>query len=88
MATNYRFGVKAIQMLYEERGHRVPSPADVVDAARRAGSPLSPFFTWDDYQAAESWRRRQAWALLDQLIIEVPPPAATSNDAPSARKED
>ena len=58
-----------IEAIRDKRG--VVRAADVVQDARSPKSPLHPCFTWDDRKAAESWRIREAGALL-RAIVTVP----------------
>lgn len=44
-------------------------PAFVVDEARPAGSPLHPFFTWNNSRAGELWREEQARHLIRSVRI-------------------
>lgn len=46
-----------------------PKPRDVVAAARPAMSPLHRFFLWDDTEAAERYRERQARDLLLNIVV-------------------
>lgn len=46
-------------------------PADVVDAARPADSPLHSHFEWDDGAAAERYRLNQARTLIRSITINV-----------------
>jgi hypothetical protein len=43
-------------------------PQAVVDAARDPASPLHHSFTWDNTEAAESWRRHQARMLIRAVV--------------------
>ncbi|MGI8483537.1 MAG: hypothetical protein ACR2OU_04665 [Thermomicrobiales bacterium] len=47
------------------------SPAELVDVARDAGSPLHPLFTWDDEAAAEHWRVHEARNVINSLTVTV-----------------
>lgn len=49
--------------------HRVLRPADVVEESRDASAPLHGCFTWDDAQAAEKCRLREAGALIRNLQV-------------------
>jgi hypothetical protein len=42
---------------------------DVVDAARPDDAPLHPAFEWDDWKAAENYRRHQAGTMIRALIV-------------------
>lgn len=46
-------------------------PADVVASARGEDSPLHPYFTWDDGDAAERWRLQEAMALIRVHVMVV-----------------
>ena len=46
-------------------------PSDIVNAAREKDSPLHPYFTWDDTEAAELYRRTQACELIRRVKIEI-----------------
>lgn len=56
--------------LTEERGGFV-RPADVVDSARPAESPIHKAFEWNDQAAAEDWREHQARNLLNSIAVNV-----------------
>jgi hypothetical protein len=51
----------------EHGGHL--KPADVLKAASDRRSYLSQFFTWDDAEAAESWRLAEARALIRSVEV-------------------
>jgi hypothetical protein len=42
---------------------------DVVDAARPDDAPLHPAFEWNDWKAAENYRRHQASTLIRALVV-------------------
>lgn len=46
-------------------------PHDVVEAASHPGSPLNPFFQWDDTKAAAEYRLSQARNLIQRVKIIV-----------------
>lgn len=46
-------------------------PADVLAAARDPMSPLHPYFTWDDSDAAERFRLMQAGVLLRRVKYHI-----------------
>lgn len=49
-------------------------PQEIVDWARdHENSELHKCFTWDDTQAAASWRRQQARTVINHLVVEVIP---------------
>lgn len=45
------------------------TPSSVVKDARDLRSPLHPHFTWDDTEAAESWREHTARNLIGSLVV-------------------
>lgn len=47
------------------------TPESVVDAAADPESPLHSFFTWDDGEAAKSWRVEQARRLIRSVKVVV-----------------
>lgn len=47
------------------------NPAHVVDAARNASSVLHDEFSWDDEEAAESYRLAQAGALIRRVRFQI-----------------
>lgn len=52
-----------------------PTPEEIVDLARDENTELHKCFTWDDTEAAELWRKREARDVLCKLVIvedEVP----------------
>lgn len=59
-----------LMQLARSAGEPVP-PQVVLDDARPEGSPLHPFFEWDDGEAAERWRLHQARQLVNHLQIIV-----------------
>jgi hypothetical protein len=46
-------------------------PGDVVDSARDPRSRLHPVFTWDNTEAAESWRKHEARQLISSVRVVV-----------------
>jgi hypothetical protein len=57
----------------EHGGHLKPD--DVLQAAADRRSYLSQFFTWDDKEAAESWRLNEARALIRSVeVVEAEAP--------------
>ena len=54
----------------EARGVPV-APSEIVEEARPASSILHPFFTWEDREAAEAYRRWEARSLVNHLRIVV-----------------
>jgi hypothetical protein len=47
------------------------NPDDVVDAARNPNSSLHSYFTWDDTEAAASYRLQEARALIRRVRVNV-----------------
>jgi hypothetical protein len=47
------------------------NPEDVVDAARNPNSSLHSYFTWDDTEAAASYRLQEARALIRRVRVNV-----------------
>lgn len=45
------------------------TPHNVVESAKRQGSPLHNFFQWDNTKAAESYREEQARYLIRNIIV-------------------
>ena len=58
-----------IDLYYKQGG--ILTPEIVVDAARPATSPIHDRFEWDDLEAAERFRLRQAQQLLKQSKYEI-----------------
>lgn len=54
--------------IHEKRGSL--SPAGIVDASRPEQAPLHPVFEWDDWKAAEEWRKQQAKQLVCCIVIQ------------------
>ncbi len=44
----------------------------VVDNSRPEDAPLHPSFEWDDWEAAEAYRRHQARSLIRALVVVAP----------------
>jgi hypothetical protein len=44
------------------------TPQAVVDSARPDDAPLHPAFEWDDYSAAEAYRRQQAKGIIRAIV--------------------
>lgn len=59
---------EAVSALAEEHGGVCPTAA-IVDAAREPASPLHRLFEWDDFVAAEGYRREQARHHIRELRI-------------------
>lgn len=53
------------------RNNGVLTPDDVVKDARSETSPLHPYFTWDDSEAANQYRLDQARLLIRNVRVEV-----------------
>jgi hypothetical protein len=47
------------------------TPERIVTEAKQPGSPLYPWFQWDDPLAAESWRKQQARILCNSISVEL-----------------
>ena len=47
------------------------NPEDVVEAARNPNSSLHAYFTWDDTEAAASFRLQEARALIKRVKVNV-----------------
>lgn len=47
------------------------TPENVVKEAKRRGSPLRDYFTWDDSEAARCWRIEQAKHLIRRVRVVV-----------------
>lgn len=45
------------------------TPDNVVSVATDADSPLHKFFTWDNVQAADNWRKSEARGLISHLLV-------------------
>ena len=58
---------KVLRDLYAEHGKLTPSL--VLEAAREEDHPLHHRFEWDDTEAAEQWRLRQAASLIRSVRI-------------------
>lgn len=54
-----------------EHANGVLLPGDVLNNARDPESPLHPFFTWDDSEAAEKCRLLEARQLIRRVRLEV-----------------
>lgn len=61
--------VGVLQTLERETGRLLPD--DVIEAARDPSSPLHPYFTWDDTEAAIKQRRHEARQLIRRVKIEI-----------------
>ena len=59
------------ELLRLEQDNGRLNPADVIEAAKDAGSPLHSWFEWDDTVAASKYRLDQARALIRSVKIEV-----------------
>ena len=46
-----------------------PTPEEIVEAARDESTELHKCFTWDDTEAAETWRKKDARDILCKLVI-------------------
>jgi hypothetical protein len=60
---------KRIQELAEKHGGSL-TPEIVLNDAKRAKSPLHPFFIWDDSEAAQKYRLYQASYLIRKIKVE------------------
>jgi hypothetical protein len=58
-----------LKRIWDERSELRAS--DVLEDARSHGSPLHPFFEWDDTAAAESFRLFQAAAMIRSVKLRV-----------------
>ena len=47
------------------------TPQRIVDAAQSEDSPLHSHFTWDDTEAARSWRVEQARAMIMKVRVNI-----------------
>lgn len=67
-----RITEKAIEVMssLEDRKGRL-QPNDVLEEAENVGSPLHPFFEWDDSVAAQAYRLEQARVLIGRFKITV-----------------
>ena len=54
-----------------EKTHGALTPALVVDESRAEDALLHPCFEWDDFQAAELYRQKQAGALIRNIRVVV-----------------
>ena len=45
------------------------SPANIVEAARKGGSPIRRLFEWDDTKAARAHRLQQAREMMSAIIV-------------------
>ena len=52
------------------RSRGILKPESVEEAARKPSSPLHPFFTWDDNEAARLYRIEQARQLI-RVVVDV-----------------
>ena len=59
-----------LQAIADRNGGHI-SPQIVIDAARDPDSPLHPYFTWDDVEAAEKQRLHEARTLIRSVRVEV-----------------
>jgi len=60
--------IAELESLRHESGGKL-KPAAVVENAKNEGSPLHPFFTWDDSEAAHQHRLDQARKLIKNVIV-------------------
>jgi hypothetical protein len=63
---------RELQRLSMKLGH-VPTADEVLESARSTKSALHKFFTWDDREAAEAYRRDEAARMLQvsRFIVEL-----------------
>lgn len=54
--------------IHEKRGSL--TPAGIVDESRPEQAPLHPVFEWDDWKAAEEWRKQQAKQLVCCIVVQ------------------
>lgn len=54
--------------IHEKRGSLTPS--GIVDESRTEQAPLHPVFEWDDWKAAEEWRKQQAKQLVCCIVVQ------------------
>lgn len=54
--------------IHEKRGSL--TPAGIVDESRPEHAPLHPVFEWDDWKAAEEWRKQQAKHLVCCIVVQ------------------
>ena len=59
-----------VEAMRQEKGH--VTAREILDAARSEESPIHAAFCWDDGEAAEKWRLRQAGEMLRCLVRIVP----------------
>ena len=52
--------------------HGEITPQGVVDESRPSDAPLNPCFTWDDYEAAEAFRRVEARSIVKSVRVVYP----------------
>ena len=57
------------ELLKIEKANGAIKPADVVEAATPATSPLHPLFTWDDSSAAQLYREDEARNIIRSVRI-------------------
>lgn len=55
-----------VESMRQEKGH--VTAREILDAARSEESPIHAAFCWDDTEAAEKWRLRQAGEMLRCLV--------------------
>jgi hypothetical protein len=63
---------------------RAVKPQQIVDAARKRGSPIRELFLWNDDEAAENyrcWQARRYLSLLQVVLVEVRQSRAISSRA-------
>lgn len=53
--------------IHEKRGSL--TPVGIVDESRPEQAPLHPVFEWDDWKAAEEWRKQQAKQLVCCIVV-------------------
>ncbi len=67
---SHKVKANIVGVAFEEIRREQPlTPAAIVDYARPEGNPLHPLFNWDDADAAEKYRRRQANDLIVDIVV-------------------
>ncbi len=60
---------ETVQRIQTEDGYC--SPGRLVEEARSKANPLHPLFTWDNFAAADQWRRHEARNIINCLVVTV-----------------
>jgi hypothetical protein len=63
---------ETFEKIRSENGSDIFTAQQVVDEARPENHPIHPCFEWDDWEAAEAYRRDQARSLIRRIEVQYP----------------